>query len=97
MTAPIAELRDVQVAYQGHVVLNVQHLSIERGGTLTIMGPNGSGKSVMLRVLALLERPTQGRVFHDGKLIENGGEALRHRRRLALVMQQPLLRNVSTR
>ena len=97
MTAPIAELRDVRVAYQGRVVLDIPGLTIESGSTLTIMGPNGSGKSTLLRVLALLERPTQGQVFHDGKPIVNGGEALRHRRRLALVMQQPLLRNASTR
>ncbi len=96
MTVPIAELRDVQVAYQGHVVLEVPHLALETGGTLTVMGPNGSGKSTLLRVLALLERPTRGRVLHNGQMASNSGEALRHRRRLALTMQQPLLRNAST-
>ncbi len=96
MTAPAAELRDVQVIYQGRTVLDLPDFSVEAGETLAVIGPNGSGKSTMLRQLALLERPSQGRVLHNGEVIANGGAALRRRRRLALVMQQPLLRNVST-
>jgi tungstate transport system ATP-binding protein len=96
MTTPIAEVRDVKVEYRGRTVLDVPHLALESGGTLTVIGPNGSGKSTLLRILALLERPTQGHVFHRGQMVTGGGEALRHRRRLSLVMQQPLLRNVST-
>lgn len=96
MTAPAAELRDVRVVYQGRMVLDVPKFSVEAGETLTVIGPNGSGKSTMLRQIALLERPTQGCVLHNGEEIANGGEALRRRRRLALVMQHPFLRNVST-
>ena len=97
MTTGAAELRDVAVVYQGRTVLDVPQFTVESGGVLTIMGPNGSGKSTLLRVLGLLERPTRGQVFHNGKGVGSGrGEALQHRRRLALVMQQPLLRNVST-
>ncbi|MDP6402954.1 MAG: ABC transporter ATP-binding protein [SAR202 cluster bacterium] len=96
MNAPAAELRDVQVVYHGRPVLDVPSFSIESGVTLTVIGPNGSGKSTMLKLLALLERPTRGQVLHNGQAVTNGGNALRRRRRLALVMQQPLLRNVST-
>ncbi len=96
MTVAAAELRDVRVAYGDRVVLDVPHLELERDRTLTIMGPNGSGKSTLLRVVALLERPGSGQVLHDGLPVQNGRDALRRRRRIALVMQQPLFRNAST-
>ena len=95
MTTPTAELRDVRVVYRDRVVLDVPHLALEPGGILTVIGPNGSGKSTLLRVLALLERPTQGQVFHGGQRVNSSGDSLHYRRRLALVMQEPLLRNVS--
>jgi len=63
---------------------------------LTIIGPNGSGKSMLLRVLALLERPSRGEVLLRGERVAGGGKALAQRRRSAIVMQQALLRNAST-
>ncbi|MDP3062944.1 MAG: ATP-binding cassette domain-containing protein, partial [Chloroflexota bacterium] len=96
MTAPVAELRDVQVAYGGRTVLDVPYLAVLPGETLTVMGPNGSGKSTLLRVLALLERPTRGEVLQRGERVSNGSDSLACRRRLAVVLQQPFLRNTST-
>ena len=96
MTTPIAELRNVKVEYGGRVVLDVGYLALEPGSTLTVIGPNGSGKSTLLRVLAMLERPAQGQLFYRGQPVSNDGEALHYRRCLALVMQEPLLRNAST-
>lgn len=95
MTAPVAELRDVQVERGGRVVLDVPRLPVAQGEILTLMGPNGAGKSTLLRVLGLLERATRGRVFLDGIDFTNHRGALARRRRIALVMQQPLLRNAS--
>ena len=38
-------------------------LDIRSGELLALLGPSGSGKTTLLRVLAGLERPTEGRVF----------------------------------
>ncbi len=95
MTAPVAELRDVQVLYDDRLVLDMPYLALEPGRTLTVIGPNGSGKSTLLRVLALLERPTHGDLLVDGKRLGNGADVLHYRRRLALAMQQPFLRRTS--
>jgi tungstate transport system ATP-binding protein len=92
----VAEVKGLQVAYDGRLVLDVPHLAIERGETLTLIGPNGSGKSTLLRVLALLQRPAKGEVFLDGERVDYRTNLLAYRRRLALVMQQPLLRHAST-
>ena len=42
-------------------------LRIERGEIFGIIGRSGAGKSTLIRMLNLLERPTEGRVFIDGK------------------------------
>lgn len=96
MTAPVVELRGIKVEHGGRAVLDVPHMQIDAGKTLTVIGPNGAGKSTLLRVIALLERPTHGVVLHHGETTGSGKQDLRRRRRLAVVMQRPFLRNTST-
>jgi phosphonate transport system ATP-binding protein len=45
------------------------HLDVAEGERLVILGPSGSGKSTLLRCMNLSIRPTQGRVFIDGREI----------------------------
>ena len=49
---------------------------IEKGDKVAIIGPSGSGKSTFLRCLNLLEVPTAGEVWLDGKLISALDETL---------------------
>ncbi len=42
---------------------------IKDGEVLVVIGPSGSGKSTFLRCLNLLERPTSGSIFFEGKNI----------------------------
>lgn len=42
-------------------------LSVEQGEILGVVGSSGSGKSALVRTIALLERPTRGRVVLDGQ------------------------------
>ena len=42
------------------------NLEVQRGEFTVITGPSGSGKSSLLYLLALLDKPTSGRVFLDG-------------------------------
>lgn len=36
-------------------------------GIILLKGPSGSGKTTFLRVLGLIEKPSQGAIFYDGK------------------------------
>lgn len=47
--------------------LNNVNLDIEKGSYISIMGPSGSGKSTLLHILGLLDTPTSGEYFLDGK------------------------------
>lgn len=58
-------------------------LAVGSGAALVLTGPNGSGKSSLLRLLAGLLVPAQGRVTWDGAPVADDPEA--HRARLAFV------------
>lgn len=43
------------------------NLSIEKGDIFGIIGMSGAGKSTLVRCINMLEKPTEGTVFFDGK------------------------------
>ena len=51
-----------------HVLRDVS-LNVEQGDIISIIGPSGSGKSTLLRSINLLEKPTYGEIWVEGKLI----------------------------
>ena len=42
-------------------------LDVEAGSLLTLLGPSGCGKTTILRMIAGLERATEGKIFIDNK------------------------------
>ncbi len=90
------QLRELEVVQGGSIILDIPELTVGGGDILAVIGPNGAGKSTLLRVLALLQRPSKGQVLLDGRAVDYRRSLLPYRRRLALVMQQPLLRDAST-
>jgi len=83
--------------------LNDINLSIEKGDIFGIIGMSGAGKSTLVRCMKMLERPTKGTVFFDGRdlsLLSNA--QLREARRsmgmifqqFNLLMQRTALKNV---
>ena len=50
-------------------VLRDISLAISKGEVVSIIGPSGSGKSTLLRCFALLEEPTEGRIWMEGEII----------------------------
>jgi len=49
------------------------NLDVRRGERVAIIGPSGSGKSTLLNIMGLLDKPTSGKVFFDGRSVENLG------------------------
>jgi len=68
-------------------------LCVDTGDAVVISGPAGAGKTTLVRLLAGVDEPSHGWIVVDDLVL--GGSApevlAAHRRRLALVAQQPLL------
>lgn len=72
------------------VALDKVNVSFEKGKITGLIGHTGSGKSTLVNLLNGLMRPTEGKVYLDGKDIwENPKEIAKIRYRVGLVMQYP--------
>jgi len=66
-------------------------LALRGGCCLSMFGPNGAGKTTVLKMLALLVRPTSGRIWVEGKEATRGPLRDTLRIRMGLLSHQPLL------
>ena len=102
MSDSIFQVERLSIAYperRGHPkapILNDVSFTVERGRALTLVGPSGSGKSSLLRCLNRLVEPTSGMVRFDGRDIR-AFDPRELRRRVALVMQTPVLFEATVR
>jgi tungstate transport system ATP-binding protein len=90
----LVELRNLLVKRGDHPALRLEHLAIQEGEVLGVVGPNGAGKSTLLLTLARLLKPEQGEILFSGKKAVAEPDTM-YRRRIALVMQDPLLFDTS--
>ena len=66
------------------------HFTVEKGEYVAIMGESGSGKSTLLNILAMLDQPTEGRVYLNGtdtSTIKNKDASSFRREKLGFVFQ----------
>jgi putative ABC transport system ATP-binding protein len=68
---PLIRLSDVSKVYHlesgDFTALNHVSLDIQENEFVAIMGPSGSGKSTIMNQLGILDVPTTGKLFIDGK------------------------------
>jgi len=88
------EIHELQVMRGGRIVLDVGHLQIEKNEVLAIVGPNGAGKSTLLLALARLIKPERGDIVFNSMPVAGESDHA-YRRRIALVLQDPLLFDTS--
>ncbi|MBI9018956.1 MAG: ABC transporter ATP-binding protein [Phycisphaerae bacterium] len=83
------ELQGVSCSFGSLKVIDNLDFGIERGKTTVIIGPSGCGKTVLLKHLIMLIRPSRGKVFFDGKRIDqfNERKLIEMRRRCGFLFQ----------
>ncbi|SDJ69892.1 thiamine transport system ATP-binding protein [Actinopolyspora mzabensis] len=78
-------LEGLTVRYGGTTALSDVDLHVPRGQVLAVLGPSGCGKTTLLRSVAGLERPSEGRIAFDGVELS---EVPVHRRGFGMVFQE---------
>lgn len=98
----LVTVRDLSKSYQQgrwfirrqkFLVRSLDHinLSISQDSNLALVGESGSGKSTLARCLALLEEPSEGEIWFEGRNVLGlpGSAARRIRRQIQLIFQDP--------
>ncbi|MBU1670194.1 MAG: ABC transporter ATP-binding protein [Actinobacteria bacterium] len=92
-TTPVIVAEGLKKVYFDRTVVDVESIVVVPGETLVVLGPSGCGKSVLLRMLNLLEAPTEGVIRFEGREIQGlkGQDRVDVSRRMAMIFQDPLL------
>lgn len=64
----ISKIYKVQANYN-HAIDDIS-LELNRGEIIVILGPSGSGKSTLLNLLSGIDTPTKGKIFFEGKRLD---------------------------
>ncbi len=68
---PIISLKDIEVSFDGEVILDKINLDIEDREFITLLGPSGCGKTTTLRIIGGFLEPDAGDLYFDGERINN--------------------------
>ena len=81
MAEAVISLRQLNITFGTHTVLDNIDLDVYKGETLAVLGPSGTGKSTVLRSIIGLLEPNGGQIFIQGEdvsgLDEDGWNRLR--------------------
>ena len=89
------ELKNVSFRVDGETggkveILDDVSFTVPDGKFLVITGPNGGGKSTLARLIAGIEKPTEGQILLDGEDITEKSITDRARMGISYAMQQPV-------
>jgi len=85
----VISVKNLNKDFEHLKVLKDINEEIQKGEKVVIIGPSGSGKSTFLRCLNLMETPTSGEIFFEGKNITSAKpkEVDKIRQKMGMVFQ----------
>lgn len=90
----VLKLENITKTYQSAgeslTVLHGVDIELKKGEIVALMGPSGSGKSTLLHCIGLLDKPSTGKIWLDGKDVTTVDERTRtllRRKHLGFVYQ----------
>ena len=89
------ELRDVSFRVDDEKdkekdILEHVSFTLEDNKFVAITGPNGGGKSTMAKIIAGIQKPTEGKIFFDGEDITDWSVTDRAKAGISYAFQQPV-------
>lgn len=94
---PILEASNIEKTFRGRgrsldvIALKGIDFKIYSGEIVGIVGESGSGKSTLSRVLVGIEKASNGKVLHNGEIVENTNDWRKLRLDIQYIFQDPFL------
>lgn len=97
MHSELMRAQDICKSFGKMVVLKKINMSINEGEIFALMGPSGVGKTTLFRILNLLEKPSEGKLFFRGIELTRCTirENINTRRRMSMLFQTPCVLNTT--
>jgi len=90
----LIELHEIVKRYGGIPALDHVNLNVNRGDILAVLGPNGAGKTTLLKIMAGIEKPTDGEIYYKGRKMGDDYSAF-IRQRCTMVFQKIIVFNTT--
>lgn len=87
----VLEVQNLRVTRGSVRILDIPSFHLGENEFVSLIGPNGSGKSTLLLSLMCLLKRDSGTIAYKGKEIRSDATVLDYRRKIAMVLQEPLL------
>lgn len=85
----ILDVRGLVKVYNGKTAVNHVDLVLAREQVIGLLGPNGAGKTTTFYMIVGLTRPSQGKIYLDGRDITDDPMYLRARAGIHYLPQEP--------
>src|SRR3989304_3517413 len=87
----LIRIENVSKSFGNKEVLKNINLSINKGEIFALMGPSGVGKTTLLRIINLLEKPSEGRLIYNGIHLNGTTLCENARRSMSMLFQTPVV------
>ncbi|MET3115415.1 ABC-type Fe3+/spermidine/putrescine transport system ATPase subunit [Pedobacter sp. CG_S7] len=87
---PLIQFKNCTKRYGGKTILRNISFEVDEGSAfISILGKSGCGKTTLLRLLAGLEKPEEGKISINGKIVSDGNKIIvpPHQRNIGFVFQ----------
>ncbi len=66
---PVVHMENITKRFGSIVALDNVTFTVEHNQVMALLGDNGAGKSTLIKILTGVHKPTSGRIYFEGKLV----------------------------
>ena len=92
---PVLSIKEVNKSFDGRPILKKLSMKVFPGECVGILGPNGCGKTTLFSMCIGEQKIDDGKIFLNGKAIENFPTHIRAKKGLGYLPQQRIVLNIT--